>query len=110
MRREVKYKIKGMNKDSSFSAFSPEFSFENKNIRITTLEGNTTLSIVNEKGTKQLDYICYNQNGDIIALDTIIGYCVVNNTLVLFTTGDGDGIYKAVFKDEDSLEIKRLFH
>lgn len=110
MRREVKYKIKGMTKDYSNSAFSPEFSFDNRNIRITTLEGNTTLSIVNEKGTKQLNYTCYNKDGDIIGLDTIIGYCVVNNILVLFTTGDGDSIHKAVFEDEDSLEIKRLFH
>ena len=105
MKREVKYKIKGMNRDLSFSAFNPEFSFENRNIRITTLEGNTTLSVVNEKGTKQLTV-----NGDTISGD-VIGNCVVGNYLVLFTTNaDGDDyIYLITKEDEDTLHCKVLY-
>lgn len=104
MRREVKYKIKGMNKDSSFSAFSPEFSFENRNIRITTLEGNTTLSVVNEKGTKLL-----NITGDFIS-GKVIGNCVVSNNLVLFsTTVDGDDYIYLITEENESLNCKTLY-
>lgn len=104
MRKEIKYKIKGMNKDSSFSAFSPEFSFDNRNIRITTIEGNTTLSIVNEKGTKQLEI-----TGDKIYGD-VIGNCVISNYLILFTiTGDNDDYIYLVTKDQDALTCKVLY-
>jgi len=30
----MSFKTKGMNKDLSVSAFNPEFSFENKNLRL----------------------------------------------------------------------------
>jgi hypothetical protein len=86
MRREVKYKIKGMTKDYSNSAFSPEFSFDNRNIRITTLEGNTTLSIVNEKGTKDIE-VMVNSDPDERITGTCIGHVVNNNILILFTAG-----------------------
>lgn len=86
MRREVKYKIKGMTKDYSNSAFSPEFSFDNRNIRITTLEGNTTLSIVNEKGTKYIEALV-NSDPDERITGTCIGHVVNNNILILFTAG-----------------------
>ena len=49
------WKTKGMNRDLSVSAFNPEFSFENMNLRLSTNEGNTLLSWVNEKGTQQYE-------------------------------------------------------
>ena len=51
------HRIRGMNKDSSYSTFSPEFSWENKNIRITAIDNNNLLSITNEKGNKLLSII-----------------------------------------------------
>ena len=51
------FKTKGMNRDLSVSAFNPEFSFENINLRLSTNEGNTMLSWVNERGPLQLSTV-----------------------------------------------------
>ena len=56
MIKSVSFKTKGMQRDLSASAFNPEYSFENKNIRIYPTNDNTLLSIINEKGT-ELAYI-----------------------------------------------------
>jgi hypothetical protein len=48
------WKTKGMYRDLSVSAFNPEFSFENRNLRLSTNDGNTLMSWVNEKGTSSL--------------------------------------------------------
>lgn len=68
--------IQGMQKDTSKSKLSKEFAFDAKNIRITAREGNTLLTITNEKGTKY----CHGLFG------YYLGHCVLNNQLVLFTT------------------------
>ena len=44
------YKIKGMRQDESYSLFNPEYSWSNKNIRLTARDGNDLLSITNERG------------------------------------------------------------
>lgn len=44
------YKVKGMRKDDSYSSFNPEYSWNNKNIRLTARDGNDLLSITNERG------------------------------------------------------------
>ena len=50
-KNQTSWKTRGMNRDLSVSAFSPEFSFENRNLRLSTNEGNTMMSWVNERGT-----------------------------------------------------------
>lgn len=54
--RSQNYKIKGMRQDESYSAFNPEYSWSNKNIRLTARDGNDLLSITNEKGNSQLSF------------------------------------------------------
>lgn len=44
-----------MQRDLSASVFNPEYSYENKNIRIMSTNENTLLSLVNERGNKPLD-------------------------------------------------------
>ena len=51
MKKQMMFKTKGMNQDLSVSAFNPEFSFENRNLRLSTNDGNTLMSLVNERGT-----------------------------------------------------------
>ena len=46
--------LKGMQRDTSISKASNEFSFENMNIRITARDNNTLLSVTNEKGNKEV--------------------------------------------------------
>lgn len=79
--------IKGMQRDLSVSKFNPEFAFECMNIRLTARDNNTLLSVTNEKGNKEISL-------DVPIEGTVIGYNVLNNYIVLFTTGDFDRIYR----------------
>lgn len=47
---------RGMQQDLSISKFNPEFSYENRNIRITAREDSSLLSITNERGNKVLQF------------------------------------------------------
>lgn len=91
-KKQTIWKTKGMNQDLSVSAFNNEFSFENMNLRLSTNEGNTLMSWVNEKGTSlmHLSISIKEWEEDPIIGEIIqgcpIGTAVINHQLVLFTT------------------------
>ena len=97
IKKVMGWKTKGMNRDLSVSAFNPEFSFENINLRLITNEGNTAMSWVNERGTKTLEpEITINEDTKENTIYGItIGTAVLNQYLVIFTTAkDYDRIYR----------------
>ena len=103
--REDRHIVRGMVKDLSESKFSNEFVFDALNIRVTAREQDTSLlSITNEKGTKEIE-LDYKIEG------TVLGYCVLNNLLTVFTHLDSstDFIYRIEYKREGVYEIKTLF-
>jgi len=86
MKKQVGFKTKGMNRDMSVSAFNQEFAFENMNLRLSTNEGNTLMSWVNEKGTSPITI-----SRGIVGVENFINGCVVgtavlNHFLILFLT------------------------
>ena len=81
-KKQMLFKTKGMNRDLSVSAFNPEFAFENINLRLSTNEGNTMLSWVNEKGTERVTF----EAGSPVMLGYPIGTAILNDQLVVFTT------------------------
>lgn len=83
MQKSIGFKIKGMQRDLSVSAFNPEYSYENKNIRIMSTDDNTLFSIVNEKGNKSIDI-----EGIDYIKGTPIGQATIDDNLILFTKGD----------------------
>ena len=91
-KKQTIWKTKGMNQDLSVSAFNNEFSFENMNLRLSTNEGNTLMSWVNEKGTSlmHLSISIKEWEEDPTVSEIIqgcpIGTAVINHQLVLFTT------------------------
>lgn len=115
----MSWKTKGMNRDLSVSAFNPEFAFENMNLRLSTVEGNTMLSWVSERGTLLMPCKEYdNIETDATISGAPIGTAVINHKLVLFTTpntavdysSDHDRIYLITFNDDkDKLVIKKLY-
>lgn len=121
-RKQALWKTKGMNRDLSVSAFSPEFSFENMNLRLSTNEHNTTLSWVNEKGTRKLSvnidenpwiHIADNKIYRDKIIGVPIGTAVMNDKLVLFTTCRDsvpdvkpDRIYVLWYKDSLCFEVE----
>lgn len=84
MQKQALFKIKGMQRDLSASAFNPEYAYENKNIRLNAEKYNTLGSVNNEKGTKLLDIINmpYNIKG------MPIGYDIIDKELIVFSAGD----------------------
>ena len=104
-RKIISWKTKGMNRDLSVSAFSPEFAFENMNLRLQTNEGNTLLSWVNEKGTYQLKNT---DNNNIALIGVPIGTAVLNRQLVVFTHSSGskpDYIYLLRYSDTTKMHM-----
>ena len=107
-KKQVGWKTKGMNRDLSVSAFNPEFSFENMNLRLSTNEGNTLMSWVNEKGTASIKLVSGNwiDNDSSTSTSTTqlsgtpIGTAIINHKLVIFTTDtSADYIYALRYSD-----------
>lgn len=101
MQKQVQYIIKGMQRDPSISKAMSDFSFENMNIRITAREENTLLSVTNEKGNKEIIL-------DTTIEGTLLGHCVLNNFVILFSKGEKDNIYR-VESTSDGYNIKLLY-
>ena len=110
----ISWKTKGMNRDTSVSAFNAEFAFENVNMRLSTNEGNTAMSWVNEKGTKlltlQIDPVCLRKEDgslkddhleedfDQAIIGRVVGATVLNHQLVVFTVDSAKVCYIYSFK------------
>lgn len=107
MKKQQSFKTKGMNRDISVSAFSPEFSFENMNLRLSTNDDNTTLSLVNEKGQKPVTITGITPS-DTTPSGCPIGTAIIDHKLILFTTDADssksdvppDHIYKITFETD----------
>lgn len=84
MQKQAIFKTKGMQRDLSASAFSSEYAYENKNVRVMPTDESTLLSLINEKGNKKSNIAGV---GDHIK-GTPIGQALINNELVVFTYGD----------------------
>ena len=106
-----------MNRDVSVSAFNPEFAFENINLRLSTNEGNTMMSWVNERGTKEMTLRIdsapwSNISGDTgkyqdKLLGTVVGTAVLNHKLVIFTVGESvDYIYSLWESKKESINFE----
>lgn len=83
------WKTKGMNRDLSVSAYSPEFAFENMNLRLSTNDGNTLMSWVNERGTEPVT-ISSESGLETSMLGTPVGTAVINHQLIVFTVKEPD--------------------
>lgn len=93
MKKRETHIVQGMSRDLATARFNPNMVYDARNIRITARKDKSSLlSVTNEKGTASVTV-----SGDTIS-GTIIGTAVLNNVLVLFTTGSStDRIYKLVF-------------
>lgn len=91
MIQSSRHTIKGIQRDLSVSKFNPEYAFDAHNIRLTAINDSTLLSVTNEKGNKEVD--------NITIKGVVLGYCVINRYLTVFTKGDKDYIY-LIYKGE----------
>lgn len=105
--RQEQHTIKGMQRDLSVSKFNPDYAFECKNIRITARDNNTLLTVTNERGNDVFPVL--DSTGlSVGILGNLIGYNVINNYVVLFTSANYDYIYRLEYK-ETNFEAKLLY-
>lgn len=114
MKKQQVFNIKGMTKDISRSKSGSSLAYDIQNMRLTSQEGETLLSLTNEKGNKEykLDFKKFAKQSDgtidpdeakIKLEGKIIGYCTLNKYLVIFTHvgNKHDRIYRF---EEDSTD------
>ena len=75
-----------MRRDMSVSKADPSYAYEIINMRLTPIDGEDTLSLVNEKGNTPILLASGNTAGDIFTFSgcQYVGHCVINQYLVLF--------------------------
>lgn len=127
MKKQQVFNIKGMTKDISRSKSGSSLAYDIQNMRLTSQEGETLLSLTNEKGNKEYilnfksfaDSIIRSKitNANNLAISEakhtfrgkIIGYCVLDKYLVIFThytdnNTTTDRIYR--FEKDDTNDIQ----
>ena len=94
--------FKGMNRDISRSKANNEFVFDAQNIRFTAREGETLLSVTNEKGNKEVG---------ILFEGRVIGYCVIDKYIVVFSSvKDGGALKDTIYRvDAEEGSETRLY-
>lgn len=99
--------IKGMSKDSDPFVFNNQYSFENRNIRITGSKDSSLLGITNIRGDKPLDISLVIPDGyspDQIVGGTPIGIASVNQYIVVFSCDSpyfkdsGNGVEDRIYR------------
>lgn len=100
------FNIKGMIRDAAASKFSPEYAYENQNLRVIATDDNTSYGLTNEKGNVSADIIL--DDSVVSNIDgTPIGQNVLDDTLVLFTTGNaGDRIVTINYTGQGTASIQ----
>ena len=95
-KKQIRIIPKGMNRDISISKGNQEFSYENKNIRISVNKDSNLLTISNEQSTEE-----------VLPIDGIIlGHCVIQDRCVIFSKTETNDIISLFTPGED---LKNLF-
>lgn len=95
--------FQGMRRDSHPIRQEKQYLWDAHNIRLTTRDGNTMLSVTNEKSTRNI--ITFSEG------ETYIGHCVIGDYLILLTTGfkrnneNRDIIYRINLSSDYKTEI-----
>lgn len=83
----------GVNQDLADSKFNPQYLYDAHNIRFTSSDDNTLFIIRNEQGNRTLVLT----EDSTTMIGEVVGYCVCDRDLIIFTTGDtedGGNIYR----------------
>lgn len=82
---------RGMNRDIAVSMSTGKYAYENMNIRLTPIDNDTLLAVTNEKGTLLQSISDQRNEGGVLTIKgTPLGYCVLNEYLIVFTHDTSD--------------------
>lgn len=98
MQKVANFKVKGMQRDLSVSAFNSEYAYENKNVRVMPTDESTLLSLINERGNKKSSIAGI---GDYIE-GIPIGQSLINDELIIFSYGEKTELPEVDIEAEES--------
>lgn len=107
--KQLQWLVSGMNRDTSVSKYDPKFAYEIKNLRLNSVEGNTMLSWVSEKGPKNTNLIIQDDTEEYL---TPIGTASICDKIIVFATNSDDSrsyIYEVYITENDKLVYEELF-
>ena len=106
----------GMQRDLSVSKHPTQFLYDAKNIRITARDGDTMLSITNERGPQMLEianefFIRTKKGEPVLTIGgDYVAHVLLNQYLVLFTWDANNGHVNRIFRiNLDTLSGIELF-
>lgn len=115
MRKIDQHIFQGMQRDLSISKQKAQFFWDANNIRLTAREGDTLMSVTNERGSKQITNITSTQGIKPIITGFYVGHCVIGNYLVVFThkviegtDSANDYIFRIEKLSDDTYDFKCL--
>lgn len=86
--------FQGMQRDMSISKQQPQFLWEANNIRLTARQGDTLMSVTNEKGVRKLTLVS-DEIDEPKIIGSYVGHCVIGDYLTVFTHAEeGDYIFR----------------
>lgn len=107
-KRLIQVGLMGMNKDVINSKIAQQYAYEIKNFRLSATQDSNAFELTTERGTKSIPLVWTDSgNNQIQVYGTIIGYCILNNYLVLFTKDHQlltDRIYRITLNCNESYE------
>ena len=116
-KRHIVYNIQGMGQDVVSSPQNTTMAYSIKNMRLTPTKNSNALELTTERGTKPI----YIEEDNFPANVKILGYCTLQQYLVLFLKGEKifdnnshwvggpDYIYRLEQQDNDTYISKCLF-
>lgn len=112
------HQFQGMQRDSSISKQQPKFLWDARNIRLTARNGDTLMSITNEKGTSESQSKSYNVTSEEYTYTPVeikgsyVGHCTIGNYLTVFTHSietNQDYIYRIEKKNNGYFDVVTLY-
>lgn len=108
------FAFKGMTRDLDIAKSSNQYAYEVRNLRLTAQEDSTLLAYTTEKGNRVYS-IVDSTDAAMTLLGNVVGYCVLNNYIVLFThvTPQGgrqyDCIYKLIEAADNKMQAEKIY-
>lgn len=92
-KRHIVYNIQGMGQDVVSSPQNTTMAYEIKNMRLTPTGDSNALELTTERGTQKIQFVEIPEGPNGTKLSeiqdaTVIGYCIIQNYIILFIKGD----------------------
>lgn len=106
------FNFKGMMRDLDPAKTSGNYAYEIRNLRITAQEDSTFMTLTTELGNKRVTLVTPGGTTPATVTGVVVGYCVLNNYIVLFCVGESNITYINRLEpiSNDTMVVSDVFH